>query len=118
MRYFAIIALFVSATNALGGVSRMHPIQDAEPERITMFREFKSLVEAETNEEYTEVFEPISYSQQVVAGMNFSIIYDIGNGRRLKVDAFQPLAYTNQPAWIEFAGEIPNDEGSSEFIQN
>ena len=88
MRYFAILALFVSAIHATGGISRMHPIQDAEPERITLFREFKSLVEAETNEEYSEVFEPISFSQQVVAGMNYSIIYDIGNGRRLKVDAF------------------------------
>ena len=63
MKYTFVLALFVSSITALGGMSTMHPIEDAEPERLAMFRDFQSLVEAEMNEEFTEGFEPISYSQ-------------------------------------------------------
>ena len=49
--------------------------------------------------------------------MNFSIIYDIGNGRKIKVDVFQPLAYTNLPAEVQQVSEITEDD-SAQIMQN
>ena len=109
MKYLPIVALFVSIVSAAGGHSGMMPIEEASEDKLALFRDYQGLIEAETGNQYNEIFEPISFSQQVVAGMNYSILYDIGNGQTLKVDVFQPLPYTNLPASIERVVESQPD---------
>ena len=41
-------------------------------------------------------FEAVSYRSQVVAGVNYLIKVDVGNGSFIHIKVFQPLPYTNE----------------------
>ena len=52
-------------------------------------------------------FEPVAYSKQVVAGMNYEIEYDIGDGEKMRVKVFEPLPYTNDLPQVSSVKIIP-----------
>ena len=84
---------------------------------MEQFKNYQSIIENEANAKFDK-FEPIRYSQQVVAGMNYKIVYDIGEGRTIYVSVYQPLPYTNDPAvinsfeyqMIEETADVKKDE--------
>ena len=57
---------------------------------IQKFRAIQDTVEWEMQEEYA-YFLPIYFKQQVVAGYNYEVIYDIGNDEYLQVNYFEDL---------------------------
>ena len=107
---FAIIAV-VSATGASisGGTSELAPInQDSEPSLYNKFRAFKPIIMQKAGHEFSE-FTPIAYSQQVVAGMIYTVKYSVGNGETIEAQVFEPLPYTNDPPTVKW---VLNEQGT------
>ena len=95
MRFGLILtALLASTASALGGQSEMHPITGRHDLEVKFGTYFKIAVIQKANR-YFKTFKPISYSYQIVAGTNYEIIYEIEDGRKMKVRIFEPLPYTN-----------------------
>ena len=99
MNKFILSALVVGLVHSSGGWSGLREIEGADAYQLEQFKNYQSLIENEANAKFDK-FEPIRYSQQVVAGMNYKIVYDIGEGRTIYVSVYQPLPYTNDPAVI------------------
>ena len=74
-----------------GGFSESRLPSAAQFEQFVGFRQ---AVEGYTGTEYSK-FVPLSYKQQVVAGMNYKVTYDVGNGQTIEAKVFVPLPYTN-----------------------
>lgn len=47
--------------------------------------------------ERTSVFEPVSYTSQVVAGTNYIVAIDVGKEDLVEVKIHRPLPHTGQP---------------------
>ena len=73
------------------------PLTDAEG--LTRISGFKSVIEAHTGTSYA-VFEPISYTQQVVAGMNYKSKIRVGDGAFIHVKVHVPLPHTGNPPHV------------------
>ena len=55
-----------------------------------LFKDIQDQVEWEMNADF-DYFQPIYYKQQVVAGYNYEVIYDIGYDEYLYVSYYQDL---------------------------
>ena len=118
MNKFILSALVVGLVQSSGGWSGLKEIEGADAYQLEQFKNYQGLIENEANAKFDR-FVPIKYSQQVVAGMNYKIVYDIGEGRTIFVSVYQPLPYTNDPAVIntfeyqmieETASDVKKDE--------
>ena len=74
----------------------------SDPELKTQFESYKNAVEAKVNQNFA-TFTPVRYSSQVVAGMNYKIVYSIGNDKQVLVQVYQPPPYTNDPVVVNSA---------------
>ena len=63
-----------------------------------LFFGLKTEIETLSGLQYTQ-FEPISLSEQVVAGTNFNVIFQTDKGK-IHAQIFRPLPYTGQPAKV------------------
>ena len=79
----------------LGGHSNEKAIDDAELEEDFRVR-FKDCVQTKAGKTYN-VFEPVAYTQQVVAGMIYKIRYKVDDDKYLLAKVFKPLPYTGNP---------------------
>ncbi|KAK7828016.1 hypothetical protein U0070_013642 [Myodes glareolus] len=70
-----------------GGLTEAKP---ATPEVQEIVDKIREKLEEKTNEKY-EKFEAVEYKTQVVAGVNYFIKVDVGNGNYLHVKVFQGL---------------------------
>ena len=89
--------MFVQAQ--MGAYGQVQKVTDATLKE--KFLGFKSQIEEYSGLKFGDSFAPIKYSKQVVAGMNYEIWYDIGNGENARVLIFVPLAYTNDPPQVK-----------------
>ena len=62
--------------------------------KVEQFVGFRDAVQGYTGTQYSQ-FVPVSYQQQVVAGMVYKVTYDIGDGKTIVAKVFVPLPYTN-----------------------
>ncbi|XP_057621476.1 cystatin-A [Chionomys nivalis] len=70
-----------------GGLTEARP---ATPEIQEITDKIREKLEEKTNEKY-EKFEATEYKSQVVAGVNYFIKVDVGNGNYIHVKVFQGL---------------------------
>ena len=61
----------------LGGPSEWREVE-AGSEEDALFRSWKPMVEEYTNSDGFTTFEPMGYTQQVVAGMNYEVKFSVG----------------------------------------
>lgn len=83
------------ATACAGCMSGYKKIDPAENGGIKLtFTKYKTYIEKTMKRTFT-TFTPVSYKQQVVAGMNYEIIYKVkdtkGKEENIDVKVFQPL---------------------------
>ncbi|XP_075811479.1 cystatin-A [Microtus pennsylvanicus] len=71
-----------------GGLTEARP---ATPEIQEITDKIREKLEEKTNEKY-EKFEATEYKSQVVAGTNYFIKVDVGNGNYIHVKVFQGLS--------------------------
>merc|ERR1711964_634218 len=90
--------LYAIAVNSMGGYSDMKAIDD--PQLKEQFDGYKSLAETFSGKTYKK-FSSVKYSHQVVAGMNYWILYDIGDNKGVEMKIFVPLPFTNNPPEIK-----------------
>eukprot|EP00419_Tripos_fusus_P089966 CAMPEP_0172858904 /NCGR_PEP_ID=MMETSP1075-20121228/68287_1 /TAXON_ID=2916 /ORGANISM="Ceratium fusus, Strain PA161109" /LENGTH=97 /DNA_ID=CAMNT_0013706565 /DNA_START=70 /DNA_END=363 /DNA_ORIENTATION=- len=76
-----------------GGNSQAEDVND---EKKAQFEGYKEIVEAEAGTTYSE-FTAVKYTQQVVAGMNYSIKYHVGDGAHIHAKVYVPLPFTGEP---------------------
>ena len=112
MKFTSILAILavVSATTTMpGGTSDLAPItQDSEPALFNKFRAFQSIITQKAGKEYAD-FTPVAYSQQVVAGMIYTVKFSVGNGKSIEAQVFEPLPYTNDPPEVKW---VQNENGT------
>ena len=83
--------LVFNEENQLGGMSKLKDISEADEQTKMLFTSYKALINARENNKY-ETLVPVKYSQQVIAGMKYTIVYDTGNYDKLiEVTIVQPL---------------------------
>ena len=64
--------------------------RQADDEIRSHLNEIKQNIEAHLNSKF-ETFEPINYTTQVVAGTNFKVKVDVGEGKYIHVKYHRPL---------------------------
>ena len=72
--------LVYNEDNILGGKSNLKDISEADERTVMLFESYKALINARENNKYEKLV-PVKYSQQVIAGMKYTIIYDTGNDK-------------------------------------
>ena len=65
------------------------------------FIAYQNAVQTFSGKTYTS-FVPKQFKSQVVAGMFYTIQYDIGDKKTIEVKVFQPLPHTNAPAEVKY----------------
>ena len=73
----------------------------------------KSEAEKSLNETFSK-FEPLSFKSQVVAGVNYFVKVDIGNGNII-LRIYKPLPHTNEQPSLSSLKKISNDEEITYF---
>lgn len=76
----------------LGGPSASHPIT---PEVKALAIKHQKDIEAKLGKKFT-TFTPVSYTEQVVAGMNYTVSIDIGGGHKVSAKIYKPLSGETQ----------------------
>ena len=80
-----------------GGFSGEKPMTDEVKDIVLPFR-----IAVEEQEGRTfEKFEPKTFTSQVVAGTNFLVKVDCGNGEYAQLKIFQPLPHTGEPPQLK-----------------
>ena len=64
--------------------------KEITPEVTEMVNSVRGQIETQLNSTF-EVFEPVSYTTQVVAGTNFTVKIRVGDGVFVSVKIFRPL---------------------------
>ncbi|CAH6792308.1 cystatin-A [Phodopus roborovskii] len=75
-----------------GGLTEARP---ATPEVQEVADQVRAQLEEKTNEKY-EKFEAVEYKTQVVAGVNYFIKVDVGNGQYVHLKIFKGLPGQNE----------------------
>ena len=70
-----------------------------DAEGLAKIAAWKSHVEGHTGAAYA-TFEPVHYTQQVVAGMNYKAKIHVGGGSHIHVKFYEPLPHTGDPVQI------------------
>ena len=68
-----------------------------DEEHRTKFSGWKGSVEDKAGRTFA-IFEPVSYTQQVVAGMIYHVKYKVADGEWIHARVYQPLPHTGEPA--------------------
>ncbi|CAO2631724.1 Csta [Lemmus lemmus] len=92
-----------------GGLTEARP---ATPEIQEIVDKIRPKLEEKTNEKY-EKFEAVEYKTQVVAGVNYFIKVDVGNGNYTHVKVFQGLH--GQDEDLELSGYQTNKTKDDEI---
>ena len=98
--YLICAAAFLSSTDAkkpAGGFGDMIPIDNTtDISKIEQFKGYLNMIQEYAGKKYSKLT-PISYKQQVVAGMNYTIIYQVGDDpkKTIEVTIYEPLPYMN-----------------------
>ena len=77
----------------IGGFTKTRP---ATEEVQNIVSEVQGQVQSRLNVQFDR-FQAVSYRSQVVAGVNYFIKVDVGNGSFIHIKVFVPLPYTNLP---------------------
>ena len=72
-------------------------MKDVDDEVREEFISYKATIEATAGKTFDSL-EPVKYTQQVVAGMNYHIKYRVSDGSHIHVKVFKPLPHTGAPA--------------------
>lgn len=80
--------------------------KEVDAEHREKFLAWRGVIEAHSGKTY-EMFEPVAYTQQVVAGMIYHICITISEGVQLHAKVFQPLPHTGAPAECQSVVEGP-----------
>ena len=114
-----------------GSWSYKYELVEDDPDLKTLFEGLKLDLQTRTNDTYS-TFIPKYYKQQVVAGMKYEILYDIGEGNGfLQVLVWHKLDETNEVVGVSFidsdadysgnAGSqdvmIPDDADGEEYVE-
>ena len=91
MKLIALLMTVLSAVSAMmpGGVSQWIPIEK-NSQMYNQFKGYQPFVEGYAKTRYSS-FEPTHYTQQVVAGMNYSIRYMVNTNELIEAQVYQPL---------------------------
>ncbi|XP_006975768.1 cystatin-A [Peromyscus maniculatus bairdii] len=92
-----------------GGLTEARP---ATPEIQEIADQVRAQLEEKTNEKY-EKFEAVEYKTQVVAGVNYFIKVDVGDGRYTHLKVFQGLSGQNEG--LELSGYQTNKTKDDEL---
>ena len=95
-----------------GGHSNEKPIDD---EHRAKFMDMKSTVEAKAGKTFGE-FEPISYTQQVVAGTVYHIKFKVGDAKYMVARVFVPLPCNGGLAECQAVAEGKSEGDPIEFL--
>merc|ERR1712032_1469639 len=71
----------------VGGFGQENPVTEEE---IEMCNTMRPQIEAKLNDKFV-MFEPVSFSSQIVAGTNYTIRIKVGEGQHISVTIFRPL---------------------------
>ena len=74
-----------------------HAHGELDAEKLAMLLGFRDTVESKGGAAYA-VFEPVGFTQQVVAGMIYHVKYRVGEATYIHAKVFVPLPHTQQPA--------------------
>lgn len=81
-----------ACAGCMSGYKKIDPAENGDIK--LMFTKYKTYIEKTMKRTFT-TFTPVSYKQQVVAGMNYEIIYKVkdtkGKEENIDVKVFQPL---------------------------
>ena len=128
MKVLALVTLFllgiVLAQNTTepigasspGSFSELTTLTSNDTTKINLFKSYKNQIGLTMNSEFTTKFEPVSYSQQVVNGMNYKIKYDIGDNKLIVVQVYQPLPNSNEMPKV--MGVLDDGDGNSIIIND
>ena len=103
----------VVGMSLLGGYSETMPVAK-DSEEYNKFVGFKYNIENQLKTGF-QTFEPVSYSQKVVAGMMYKIDYKIGNNKILKVEIFVPLPSASNQIPTVMEHTIIEEESNGAF---
>ncbi|EGV92675.1 cystatin-A [Cricetulus griseus] len=92
-----------------GGLTEARP---ATPEVQEIADQVRAQLEEKTNEKY-EKFEAVEYKTQVVAGVNYFIKMDVGNGKYIHLKIFKGLPGQNEG--VELSGYQTNKTKDDEL---
>ena len=85
-----------------GGHSEEGPI---DPEMQALAVSMKAEIEAKVGKSFT-VFAPVSYTSQVVAGMNYRVRISVDEGKTIIATIYKPLPCYHQPNKVTSASWI------------
>ena len=95
-----------------GGMSDLKDISEADKQTTGLFESYKPLINEKSNNKYEKLV-PVKYSQQVIAGLKYTIIYDIGDDKQIAVTVIQPLPNTNADPEITSIEDYEKTESGS-----
>ena len=78
----------------------MEPVTD--PDYIEKFNGYVPMIQEYANKKYTKLT-PITFKRQVVAGMNYQIVYQVGDdaSKTITVTIYEPLPYMNDVPYVK-----------------
>lgn len=74
--------------------------KDADTEVKTLATSLKGACETKCGKTFSK-FDAVKYTSQVVAGMNYKIKVDVGDGKYVHIKVYQPLPHTNEPPKLD-----------------
>ena len=86
----------------------------SEPKEVTgelidKFKQYQPIVEEAAGRNF-EIFDPLSYTSQVVAGVNYRVKISTDENEYVHVQIYQPLPHTNEPARVtKFVDNVEMD---------
>ena len=91
MKLIALLMSVLSVASAMmaGGMSGWTKVDKTSGE-YQLFKSYQPAVEGYMSTQYS-MFEPTHVKQQVVAGMNYEIMYMVNTGDMLQASVYQPL---------------------------
>ena len=109
--------LLYKEDSLVGGKSKLKDISEADETTTLRFESYKALINARENNKYEKLV-PVKYSQQVIAGVKYTIIYDTGNDKQIEVTVIQPLPNTNADPEIQniVDYEDPSHSGATKMV--
>ena len=92
MRAIAYLAILLAIHCIVGGWGDIKQVSENQ-DLMNIVSNLKPSIESSTNIVYT-TFNPTQFRSQVVAGTNYKVKIDIGNGEYIHVKIYVPLPFT------------------------
>ena len=106
-----VVVEIAQEAKLLGGHSEM---KDVDDEMLDIFTSYRDIVEAAAEETF-DMFIPVKYTSQVVAGTVFNIKIQVGEDRFVHAKIVRPLPHTNEPASVMEGGIFKDHTSDSAF---